>query len=106
VPRTGYASKYIGCLDPLCSNRLTRNASPYELLEAGLQFERQKPLPVVYKDVRLDSGYRLDFVLEDSLILELKAVNELIPIHEAQLLTFLKLTRLPLGLLVNFNVPA
>jgi len=66
----------------------------YELLKAGLQFERQKPLPVVYKDVRLDCGYRLDFVLEDSLILELKAVNELIPIHEAQLLTYLKLTRL------------
>src|SRR5258708_38305609 len=65
----------------------------YELSKAGLRFERQKPLPVRYKEVQLDCGYRLDFVVEDTLILELKAVPEILPIHEAQLLTYLKLDR-------------
>ena len=78
----------------------------YELSSAGVQFERQKPLPVRYKQVQLDCGYRLDFVVEGSLIVELKAVNDLLPLHDAQLLTYLKLDRKPLGLLINFNVPA
>jgi GxxExxY protein len=77
----------------------------YELSQAGLRFERQKPLPVRYKEVHLDCGYRLDFVVEGELILELKAATELHPIHEAQLLTYLKLERKSLGLLINFNVP-
>lgn len=77
----------------------------YELSKAGLRFERQKPLPVRYKEVQLDCGYRLDFVVEGILIIELKAVTELLPIHEAQLLTYLKLDKKPLGLLVNFNMP-
>jgi GxxExxY protein len=77
----------------------------YELSKAGLRFERQKPLPVRYKEVRLDCGYRLDLVVEDALILEVKAVPEILPIHEAQLLTYLKLDRKSLGLLINFNVP-
>jgi len=76
----------------------------YELSQMGLRFERQKPLPVGYKAVRLDCGYRLDLVVEDGLIVDLKAVNELAPIHEAQLLTYLKLTGKPVGLLLNFNV--
>lgn len=78
----------------------------YELSCAGLRFERQKPLPVVYKQVSLDCGYRLDVVVEENLILELKSVTELTPLHEAQLLTYLKLAQQPLGLLINFNVPA
>jgi len=77
----------------------------YELSKAGLRFERQKPLPVRYKEVQLDCGYRLDLVVEDELILEIKAVTEILPIHEAQLLTYLKLDRKSLGLLINFNVP-
>jgi GxxExxY protein len=77
----------------------------YELSKTGLRFERQKPLPVRYKDVRLDCGYRLDLVVEDALILEVKAVTEILPIHEAQLLTYLKIDRKSLGLLINFNVP-
>jgi len=77
----------------------------YELSQAGLRFERQRALPVRYKEVQLDCGYRLDFVIEDMLILELKAVTELLPIHEAQLLTYLKLDKKSLGLLINFNVP-
>lgn len=77
----------------------------YELAKAGLHFERQSALPVRYKEVQLDCGYRLDFVIEGVLILELKSVAELHPIHEAQLLTYLKLDKKPLGLLINFNVP-
>lgn len=77
-----------------------------ELSKAGLRFERQRALPVRYKEVQLDCGYRLDFVVEGVLILELKAVTELHPIHEAQLLTYLKLDQKSLGLLINFNVPA
>jgi len=75
----------------------------YELSIAGLMFERQKLLPVVYKGVALDCGYRPDLVVEQSLIVEVKAVERLLPVHEAQLLTYLKLTGLTLGLLVNFH---
>jgi GxxExxY protein len=77
----------------------------YELSKAGLRFERQRPLPVKYKEVQLDCGYRLDFVVEESLIVELKAVIEPHPIHEAQVLTYLKLDKKSLGLVINFNVP-
>lgn len=77
----------------------------HELKSLGFGFERQKPLPVVYKEVRLDCGYRLDLVIEKKIILELKALESLLPIHEAQLLTYLKLTGITLGLLINFNVP-
>jgi GxxExxY protein len=77
----------------------------YELSQAGLFFKKEVPLPVVYKNVKLDCGYRLDIIIEDKLILELKAIEKLLPIHEAQLLTYLKITGLTLGLLINFNVP-
>ena len=76
----------------------------YELSQAAIKFERQKPLPVHYKGVKLDCGYRLDLVVEEKVIVELKAVENLMPIHEAQLLTYLKLSGLTLGLLINFNV--
>ena len=77
----------------------------YELLIANVSFERQVPLPVSYKSVQLDCGYRLDFLIEHTVVLELKAVESLQPIHEAQLLTYLKLGGWPIGLLINFNVP-
>ena len=77
----------------------------HELSIAGIGFERQKPLPVHYKNVKLDCGYRLDLVVERKVIVELKAIENLMPIHEAQLLTYLKLSGLTLGLLINFNVP-
>jgi GxxExxY protein len=77
----------------------------HELRLAGLGFERQRPLPVTYKGVQLDCGYRLDLIIEDKLVVELKAVRELSPIHEAQLLTYLKISGLTVGLLINFNVP-
>ena len=77
----------------------------HELSVLGIHFERQKPLPVKYKTVNLACGYRLDLVIEHKIILELKAVESLLAIHEAQLLTYLKLSGLTLGLLINFNVP-
>ena len=71
---------------------------------AGIAFETQKPLPVEYKGIQLDCGYRLDLFIENNLILEIKAVNQLLPIHEAQILTYMRLTKAPVGLLINFNV--
>jgi GxxExxY protein len=77
----------------------------HELGLNNLSFKRQQHLPVSYKSVRLDCGYRLDIVVEESIILELKAVDRIEPIHKAQLLTYLKLADIKLGLLLNFNVP-
>ena len=77
----------------------------HELTLRGIHFSRQHPLPVVYKGIRLECGYRLDVLVENRLILELKASEAILPVHEAQLLTYLKLSGLPLGLLLNFNVP-
>ena len=75
----------------------------WELSEAGVAFRRQVPLPVRYKQVELDLGYRLDVVVEGRLILELKTVDAILPVHEAQLLTYLKLAGIRTGLLLNFN---
>ena len=77
----------------------------HELNLRKISFERQKPLPVEYKSVKLDCGYRLDIVVQDEMILELKACDQIRSIHKAQLLTYLKLTGLEYGLLINFNVP-
>ena len=76
----------------------------HELTLRGVPFERQKELPLDYKGNRLDCGYRLDLVVAESVIVELKACDSLLPIHEAQLLTYLKLTSIKIGLLINFNV--
>jgi GxxExxY protein len=75
----------------------------FELKESGLSFRRQVPLPIVYKSVRLECGYRLDLLVEDSVILELKTVERLLPVHEAQMLTYLRLSGIRTGLLLNFN---
>lgn len=77
----------------------------YELSECGLKFSRQVSLPISYKNVKLECGYRMDLVVSESLIIEVKTVEKILPIHEAQLLTYLKLTGLHTGLIVNFNVP-
>lgn len=76
----------------------------YELTQRGLIVEQQKSLPIVYKEVSLDIGYRLDLLVERSVIVELKAVDSLTPLHKAQLLSYLKLSGLKLGLLIHFNV--
>lgn len=76
----------------------------YELKGKGLRVERQLALPVLYKKVKLDLGYRIDMLVEQALILELKAVQKIEPIHESQLLSYLKLSKLKYGLILNFNV--
>jgi len=76
----------------------------FDLIQSGLKVERQKPLPIAYRGVNLDCGYRLDMVIKDSVIVELKAVEQLIALHKAQLLSYLKLSGHKLGLLINFNV--
>ena len=76
-----------------------------ELAQNDLAFERQKPLPIVYKGTKLDCGYRLDIVVEKLVIIELKATEQIVPIHQAQLLTYLKLSHLKWGLIINFYVP-
>ena len=75
----------------------------YELKAKGIAFGRQVALPVVYKAVKLDCGYRMDLVVDDRLVVELKTVEKILPIHEAQLLTYLRLSRIRTGLLLNFN---
>lgn len=77
----------------------------YELAQAGLKFERQVNLPVIYKGVRLECGYRMDLVVENLVIVEIKAVEQIIKIHEVQLLSYLRLHQKSVGLLINFNVP-
>ena len=75
----------------------------HELAVRGIRFERERPLPLEYKGTRLECGYRLDLVVEDALVVEIKSVDHLLPIHTAQLLTYLRLTGLRIGLLVNFR---
>lgn len=76
----------------------------HELSMQGLEFQRQKCVPVVYKNKQLDCGFRIDLFIQDELILEIKALEKLLPIHEAQVLTYMKLTDVKIGLLINFNV--
>ncbi len=76
----------------------------YELIQSGLLVEKQKPLPLVYKEVNLDCGYRLDLLVEKKVIVEIKSVEALNDIYLAQVLTYLKLSNCKLGLLMNFNV--
>jgi GxxExxY protein len=76
----------------------------HELSCRGLSFRTEVPLPVRYKDVRLECGYRIDLVVEDKIAVELKSVDKILPIHQAQLLTYLRLSGLRVGLLMNFNV--
>ncbi len=76
----------------------------YELIQKGIIVERQKALPVVYNSIKLDAGYRIDLLVGNEVIVELKAVESILPIYEAQLLTYMKLSDKKLGLLINFNV--
>lgn len=76
----------------------------YELKKTNLKVEKQKPLPLIYEEVKLDIGYRIDIIVEDKFIIEVKSVEILNDVHLAQLLTYLRLTECKLGLLINFNV--
>ena len=75
-----------------------------ELSHAGILFQMEVPLPVRYKDILLDCGYRIDLLVRGELIVEIKSVEALLPIHQAQILTYMRLANVPIGLLINFNV--
>ncbi len=77
----------------------------HELHLRGISFERQVSLPVEYKGIKLDCGYRIDVVIENAVVLELKCVERVLPVHQAQLLTYLKIFHKPVGFIINFNVP-
>ena len=107
-----YSWRVIGCaievhrtLGPGLMESVYEACLCHELTLAGIRFERQRKVPVVYKDARLDLDFRADVVVEDTLLLEIKAARDILPLHEAQLLTYLRLTGIRLGLLLNFNVP-
>jgi GxxExxY protein len=76
----------------------------HELKTNGIEFKRQHPLPVNYKEIRLDCGYRVDLLINNKLIVELKTAEKILPIHQAQLLTYMELSNVAVGLLINFNV--
>jgi GxxExxY protein len=77
----------------------------FELKNAGLRIRNQVPVPLVYKDIHMDAGFKIDILVEEKVVIELKAIEALAPVHYAQLLTYLRITKLKLGLLINFNVP-
>lgn len=85
--------------------RLLRRVSRRRGQARGIGVSRQVSLPVIYRGTRMDAGFRLDLVVEDLVVVEIKAAERLLPIHDAQLLTYLKLSDRQLGLLINFNVP-
>jgi GxxExxY protein len=99
----GAAIEVHRCLGPGLLESAYEQCLCHELSLRGLRFECQKNLPVVYKNVRLDCGYRMDLVVEETVVVELKTVDKLLPIHDAQLLTYLKLSGLTIGLLLNFH---
>ena len=76
----------------------------FELKQLGLEVIKEKPMPIVYKDIKLDHGYRIDLLVENKVVIEIKTVDSIIDVHEAQILTYLKLGNYKLGLLINFNV--
>ncbi len=103
--------KIIGCaievhktLGPDLLESVYEECLAYELFSQRLLVERQVPLPVIYKNIELECGYRIDILVENSVIIELKSIEELMPVHEAQILTYMKLTNKEVGLLINFNV--
>ena len=77
----------------------------YELIKSSLNVKKEIPMPIIYKEVKLNQGYRIDLLVEDKIVLELKSVDTITNIHKAQLLTYLRLGKYELGLLLNFNVP-
>ena len=103
--------KIIGCaievhkkLGPGLLESAYEECLAFELKSAGLTIERQVPVPVVYKEIKLECGYRIDILVEKAVILELKSIDALAPVHEAQILTYMKFANKTIGLLINFNV--
>jgi GxxExxY protein len=100
----GLAIKAHKKLGPGFLESVYQAALAYELEKAGIAFEKEKELPVPYEDIVLEVGFRCDFLVDSRVIVECKAVKELSPMDQAQLLNYLKITKMPLGLLINFNV--
>ncbi len=107
----GLSTRLIGCaievhrvLGPGLLESTYEQCLAHELGQAGIAFKLQQALPVLYKGLRLDCGYRVDLLVQDTLILELKSVDTILGIHQAQLLTYMKLSNIKTGLLINFNV--
>lgn len=105
------SNKVIGCalevhrnLGPGLLESTYEQCLAYELKRVNIAFKIQHPLPVKYKEIKINCGYRVDLLVDDKIILELKAIDKLLPIHEAQLLTYMRLAGIPTGLLINFNV--
>jgi GxxExxY protein len=103
--------RVIGCaievhrnLEPGLLESTYRQCPAYELSNGEVPFQMQVPLPVRYKEILLDCGYRIDLLVRSELIVEVKSVEALLPIHQAQILTYMRLANAPLGLLINFNV--
>ncbi|NOY42335.1 MAG: GxxExxY protein [Planctomycetes bacterium] len=100
----GAAMKVHSALGPGLLESAYEKCLLFELHQRQLKAESQVELPIVYEQVKIDAGYRIDILVEDEIILELKAVERVLPIHNAQLLSYLKLSQLRIGLLLNFNV--
>ena len=98
-------SKSIASSAQECSNRLTWRACSTSYQPAKLRFVAQQTLPLIYKGIVLDASYRLDLVVEDTVVVEVKSVSALEAVHDAQVLTYINLSARPVGLLINFNVP-
>src|SRR3990170_3641514 len=104
-PSSARLSKFTGTLGPGLLESAYEQCLAHELSLRQIPFERQKPLPLDYKGIRLDCSYRLDFLVADSVVVEIKAIEALLPIHQAQLLSYLKLRGWKLGLVINFHAP-
>jgi GxxExxY protein len=103
--------KIIGCaievhrnLGPGLLESAYEECLAFELIKMGLNIKRQQPTPVIYKEIKLDCGYRIDILVENSVVVELKVVDSIIPVHEAQILTYMKFSNKSIGLLINYNV--
>jgi GxxExxY protein len=101
----GYAYKVHRQLGPGLLESTYEVCLEYELKKAGLQVQRQVYLPIIYESIKLDAGYKIDLLIENQIIVELKAIDKIAPVHQAQLMAYLKLSGKQLGLLINFNVP-
>jgi GxxExxY protein len=101
----GAAIEVHRALGPGLLESIYQTCLQFELTSRNLRFGVQRPVPIVYKDLRLDTSYRIDLIVENLVVVEVKAVAALAPIHEAQALTYMRLTGCPAGLLINFNVP-
>jgi GxxExxY protein len=105
------SNRVIGCalevhrtLGPGLLESAYRQCLAYEFSRAGIEFQMEVPLPVRYKEVLLDCGYRIDLLIGAELLLELKAIETVLPIHQAQIISYLRLSQVPIGLLINFHV--